>query len=187
MSWTHVEHRSVQALNETTFLATYASGILAEEIGAAVEKIEHWLAKPVVITCDEVATNQLPQMAECAWHTTGVDSVMFNTRLYDMHSDSNQSVQSGYLNYAGGPVVLGALGTTILKKIPSIPQFSGTEREKDTVQFKQWLHAISDARKNFNEQLVWAAINKSYVGDVANAICCLSPGAMLDDIIENFK
>ena len=28
VSWTHVEPRSVQALNETTFLVTYASGIL---------------------------------------------------------------------------------------------------------------------------------------------------------------
>ena len=40
ISWTHVEPRGVQALNETTFLATYASGILADEIGSAVEKIE---------------------------------------------------------------------------------------------------------------------------------------------------
>ena len=66
MSWTHVEPRSVQALNETTFLATYTSGILAEEIGAAVEKIENWLGKPVVNTCDEVTTNQLPQVVEHA-------------------------------------------------------------------------------------------------------------------------
>ena len=36
VSWTHVEPRSVQALNETTFLVTYASGTLAHEIGAAV-------------------------------------------------------------------------------------------------------------------------------------------------------
>ena len=96
MGWMHVEPQHVQALNETAFLATYASGILDEEIGATVEKIENWLGKPVVITCDEVTTNQLPQVVECAWHTTGVDSVMFNTQLYDMDSDSNQSVQSGY-------------------------------------------------------------------------------------------
>ena len=44
-----------------------------------------------------------------------------------------------------------------------------------------------DARKNFNEQLVRAAINKSCVGDVAYAICCLPPGATLDDIIKKFK
>ena len=150
MSWVHVEPKSVQAFSETTFLVTYASGILAEEIGTAVEKIDSWLGKPVVIICDEVTTNQLPQMVECAQHTTGVDSVVFNTRLYDMHSDSNQSVQSAYLNHAGSPAVPGTSGTTILNKIPSIPQFSGTKREKDTVQFEQWLHAISSARKNFN-------------------------------------
>ena len=45
---------------------------------------------------------------------------------------------------------------------------------------------ISDARKNFNEQLVRAAINKSCVGDAADAICCLPPGATLDDIIKKF-
>ena len=100
-----------------------------------------------------------------------------------MQSDSLHSVQSGYHSYAGGPAVLGASGTTILKKIPGIPWFSGTEREKDTVQFEKWLHAISDVRKNFNEQLVRVAINKSCVGDAADAICCLPPGAMLDDII----
>ena len=121
--------KSIQDLNETTFLATYASGILAEEIGAAVEKIENWLGKPVVITCDEVITTQLPQVIECVWHTTGVDSVIFNTRLCSMYSDSNQRVQSGYLNYVGSPAVLGASCTTILNKIPNIPWFSGTERK----------------------------------------------------------
>ena len=76
MGWMHVEPQSVQALNDTTFLATYASGILAEEIGAAVERIENWLGRSVVITCDEVTTNQLPQVVEHAWHITGVDSVV---------------------------------------------------------------------------------------------------------------
>ena len=66
----HVEPRSVQALNETTFLVTYASGILADEIGSAVEKIEDWLGKPVVIICDEVTTTQLPPVIECVQHTT---------------------------------------------------------------------------------------------------------------------
>ena len=54
MGWTHVEPKNVQVLNETTFLATYAAGILAEEIGAAIEKIKNCLGKPVVITCNEV-------------------------------------------------------------------------------------------------------------------------------------
>ena len=58
---------------------------------------------------------------------------------------------------------------------------------KDTVRFKQWLHSISDARRKFSEQLVRAALNKSCVGDVANAICCLLPGRTLDDITEKFK
>ena len=187
VSWMHVESRSIQALNETTFLVTYASGILADETGSAVEKIEDWLGKPVVITCDEVTTTQLPQVIECVWHTKGVDLVVFNARIDDMHSDSNQSVQSGYNNYAGSPAVPGPSGYTILKKIPSIPHFSGTERQKDTVQFQQWLHAISDVQKNFNKQLVRAAINKSCVGDAADVICCLPPGAMLDDITEKFK
>ena len=106
---------------------------------------------------------------------------MFNNQLYDMHSDSNQSVQSGY------SVVPGAPSAAILNKIPGILYFSGTEREKDTVQFEQWLHTISDARKSFSEQLVQAAIKKSCVGDVADVICCLPPGAMLDDIIDKFK
>ena len=80
MSWTHVEPRSVHVLNETTFLVTYSSGILAEEIGSAIEKIDERLGKPVVITCDEVTTAQLPQVIECGCHTMGVESVVFNTR-----------------------------------------------------------------------------------------------------------
>ena len=43
ISGTHVEPRSVHGLNETTFLVTYSSGILAEEIGPAIEKIDEWL------------------------------------------------------------------------------------------------------------------------------------------------
>ena len=105
----------------------YSSGILADEIGSAIEKIDEWLGKPVVITCDEVTIAQLPQVIEHVHCTTEVESVVFNTRIDDMQSDSNQSVQSGYHSYAGSPAVLGASVTTILKKIPSIPHFSGTE------------------------------------------------------------
>ena len=105
----------------------------------------------------------------------------------DLHSDSLQSVQSGYHSNVGGPAVPGASGTTILNKILGIPCFSGTKREKDTVQFKHWYHAISDAQKNFNGQLIRAAITKSCVGDAADAICCLLPGATLDSILEKFK
>ena len=187
MGWTHVEPKNVQALNEATFLATYVSGILAEGIGAAIEKIENWLGKPVVITCDEITTAQLPHVLEHAQCITGVESVIFNNRMDDLHSDSLQSVQSGYPSNVGSPAVLWTSCTTILNKIPGIPCFSGTDREKDSVQFKQWYHAISDARKNFNEQLLRAAITKSCVGDVADAVCCLPPGATLDDILEKFK
>ena len=105
----------------------------------------------------------------------------------DLQSDFIHSVQSGYPGSAGGPTVPGAPGTTILNKTPGIPCFLGTEREKDTVQFEQLYHAISDARRNFNEQLVRAAITKSCVGDAAAAICCLLPGATLDDILEKVK
>ena len=80
MSWIHVEPRSVHALNETKSLVTYSSGILAKEIGTAIEKIDEWLGKPVVITCEEVTSPQLPQVIECAHHITGVESVVFNTR-----------------------------------------------------------------------------------------------------------
>ena len=81
----------------------------------------------------------------------------------------------------------GLVGQPILNKIPGIPQFSGTEREKDTVQFEQWYHAISDAHKKFQQQLVRAVITKSCVGDAADAMCCLPPGATLDNILEKFK
>ena len=45
----------------------------------------------------------------------------------------------------------------------------------------------SDARKNFNNQWVRAAINNLFVEDAADVICCLPPRATLDDIIEKFK
>ena len=79
----------------------------------------------------------------------------------DLHSDSFQSVQSGHHSHVASPPVVEALGPTILNKIRGIPFFLGTEREKVTVQFEQWYHTISDAWKNFNEQLVRAAIMKS--------------------------
>ena len=70
---THVEPRSVHALNETTFLVTYSLGTLAEEIGSAIEKIDEWLSKPLVITCDEVTAIQLPEVIECACHNKRVN------------------------------------------------------------------------------------------------------------------
>ena len=41
--WTNMEPKRLQALNEMTFLTTFAVGILAEEIGIAIEKIDNWL------------------------------------------------------------------------------------------------------------------------------------------------
>ena len=94
VSITHIKPRSVHALNETTFLVTYSSGILAEDIGSAIEKINEWLGKPVVITCDEVTAAQLPQVIEHACHATRDESVVFNTRLDEMRADSNHSIYS---------------------------------------------------------------------------------------------
>ena len=177
MGWTNVKPKSIQVLNETTFLATYAAGILAEEIGTAIEKINNWLGKPVVITCNEVTTAQFPHILEHAQHTVGVELVVFNHRMDDLHSDSLQSVHSCYHSNVASPAMMGATGLTILNKILGFPCFLGTEREKDAVQFKQWYHAISVAWKNFNEQLVRAVITKSYIEDAADAMCCLPPGA----------
>ena len=75
--------------NKITFLVTYPSGIWAEDIGSAIKKINEWLGKPIVITCDEVTAVQLPQVIEHACHSTGVESVVFNTRVDDIRSDSN--------------------------------------------------------------------------------------------------
>ena len=65
MGWTNVEPKSIQALNETIFLATYAVYIFAEKIGTAIEKINNWLGKPVVITCNQATPAQLPHVLEC--------------------------------------------------------------------------------------------------------------------------
>ena len=105
----------------------------------------------------------------------------------NMHSDSFQSVQSGHHSQVASPTALGAIGPTILNKIPGIPHFLSAKREKDTVWFVQWYHVISDACKNFKEQLVRVAITKSCVGDMADAMCYLPLGATLDDILEKFK
>ena len=168
-------------------LSFLASGILAEEIGTAIDRINNWLGKPIVITCNEVTAAQLPHVLKCAKHINGVKLVVFNHRMDDLHSDLLQIVHSGHYSQVTSPVTLRAIGLPILNKVPGIPQFSGTEREEDTVQFEKWYYAISDAWKIFNEQLVRAAITKSCVGDVADAMCCLPLGATLNDILEKFK
>ena len=184
---THMEPRSVCTLNETTFLVTYSLGTMADDIGSAIEKIDEWLGKPVVITCDEVTATQLPQVLEWACHTTGVEFIVFNMGPDEIQTEFINSVCTGYQSYPGDPAVLGASGTTFLNIIPGIPQFSGSEQEKDTVRFEQWLHSISDGRRNFSEQLVRATVNKSCMGSTADAICCLPPHVNLDDIIKNLN
>ena len=84
--------------------------------------------------------------------------MFFNHKVDNLHSDSFQSAQSGHHSQAASPTPLGTIGPTILNKILGIPHFIGTEMEKDTVGFEQWYHAISNAQKNFNEQLVRAVI-----------------------------
>ena len=68
-------------LMEPHFLATYSSGVLADDICSAIEKIDKWLGKSVVITCDEVTAAQLPQVLKWACHTTGVESIVLNMGL----------------------------------------------------------------------------------------------------------
>ena len=115
---THVEPKIMHALNETTFLVTYSSDSLAEEIGTIIEKIGEWFGKPVVIMCDKVTSVQLPQVIECVCSTTGVESVVFNTRIDEMRSASNPSVYNGYHSYTDSPAMLGASGTIFLTKYP---------------------------------------------------------------------
>ena len=167
-----MEPKRLQALNETTFLVTFAVGIWAEEIGIAIEKIDNWLGKPVVITCNEVTMVQLPHVLECVQCISGACSVVFNPKTDDLCSDSLQSVPNGPCSLMTSPVPLKTVSQPLLNTIPGIPKFSGTEREKDTVWFEQWYHAISDAHRNVSDPLVRAAITKSCFGDAADAMCC---------------
>ena len=113
----------------------YSSGILAKEIGSAIQKIDEWLGKPVVITCNEVTSVQLPRVIEHICQTTGIESVVFNTGIDEMKSASNLSVYSRYHSYAGGPAVLGALGITFLNKTPGIPPFLVQSKRKTLLDF----------------------------------------------------
>ena len=121
--WTSMEPKRLQALNETTFLATFAVGILAEEIGMAIEKINNWLGKPVVITHNEVTTVQLPHVLKHAQCISGADSVVFNPKTDDLHSESLQSVPNGPCNLMTSPVPLKTIGQPLLNTIPGVPQF----------------------------------------------------------------
>ena len=94
------------------------------------------MGKPVVITCDEVNAVQLPQVIGVACHTTGVESVVINSGLGEIRTDSNPSVHSGYHSYAGSPAVPGVSGTTIPNKMPGIPCFSGSDKKKTLCNLK---------------------------------------------------
>ena len=67
-------------------------GILAEEIGVAIEKIDNWLGEPIVITCNEVTTVQLPHVLKHVQCISGADLVVFNPKTDDLHSDSLQTI-----------------------------------------------------------------------------------------------
>ena len=149
--WTNMEPKRLQALNENHLLSYICSaGILAEEIGVAIEKIDNWLGKPVVITCNEVtAWYNFPMCSNV--HNVSVqksDSVVFNPKTDDLHSDSLQTIPNEPHSLMVSPAPLKPVDQPVLNMIPGMPRLSGTEREKDTVQFEQWYHAISDAHRN---------------------------------------
>ena len=130
---------------------------------------------------------QLPHVLECVWHISRADLVVFNPKTDDLHTDSLQIISNQPHSLIISPAPLKPIAQPLLNMIPGMPQFSSTERERDTVQFEQWCHAISDASRNFSEPLRRDAITKSCVGDAADAMCCLSPGATLDIILENIN
>ena len=128
--WTNVEPKRLQVLNETTFLATFAVGILAEQIGVAIEKIDNWLGKLVVITCNEVTTEKLPHVLEHMQHISGANLVVFNPKPGDLHSDSLQTIPNEPNSLMVSPAPLKLINQPLLNMIPGMPEFSSTEREK---------------------------------------------------------
>ena len=106
------------------------AGIFAEEIGIAIEKINNWLCKPVVITCDEVTVVQLFHVLKHAQHISGADLVVFNPKTDDLHFESLQGVPNGPCNLMTSPGPLKTIGQLLLNTMPGIPQFSGTEKRK---------------------------------------------------------
>ena len=117
--WTNVEPKRLQSLNETTFLATFAAGILAEEIGITIEKIDNWLGKPVVITCNEFTMVQLPHVLEHAQCISRADLVVFNPKTDDLHS--LQIIPKEPHSLMTSPAPLKTVGQPLLNTIPGIP------------------------------------------------------------------
>ena len=94
---------------------------MVEDIGSAIEKINEWLSKPVVITCNLVKATPFPQVLECAHGSTVVEYIVFNIGPDEVQPESTPIVCSGYQSYVGNPAVPGVSGTTFLNKIPGIP------------------------------------------------------------------
>ena len=118
--WTNVENKRLQACNETTFLATFATGILAEGIGVAIEKISNWLGKPVVITCNEVTGVQLPHVLEHVWHISRADLVVFNPKTDDLHSYFLQTISNEPHSLMVSPAPLKPIAQPLLNTIPEM-------------------------------------------------------------------
>ena len=119
--WTNMEPKRLQALNETTFLVTFATGILAEEIGVTIEKIDNWLGKPIVITCNEVTTVQLPHVLQCVQHISRADLVVFNPKTDDLHSDLLQTIPNEPCSLMVSPAPLKSIDQPLLNTIPGMP------------------------------------------------------------------
>ena len=128
--WTNVEPKRLQALNETIFLATFAAGILAEEIGIAIEKFDNWLGKPIVITCSEVTAVKLPHVLECGQHISRADLVVFNPKTDDLHSVSLQTIPNEPCSLMVSPAPLKPIGQPLLNTIPGIPGFLVLKEKK---------------------------------------------------------
>ena len=152
-------------------------GILAEEIGTAIERIDNWLGKPVVIMCNEVTTAHLPHMLKCACNISIELNQLFLITEWMIYILTCFRVFI-VVTTVRCPAQLHweTIGPPILNKIPGIPQFSGTEREKDTVSVRTVVPCHFRCPKNFNEQLVRAAITKSCVGDVARCHVLFATG-----------
>ena len=99
--------------------------------------------------------------------------VVFNPKTDDLHSDSSLTFPNESHSLMTSLAPLKTIGQPLLNTITGIPQFSGMEREKDTVWFEQLYHAILDAHRNFSKPLVRAAITKYCVGNAVDAMCCL--------------
>ena len=87
-------------------------------------------------------------MLKCVLCISRAHSVVFNPKTDDLYSDSLQTIPNESHSLMVSPAPLKPIDQPLLHTIPGIPQFSGTEREKGTVWFQHWYHAISDACRN---------------------------------------